>query len=457
MGTARSHAPAGIDLRDRLERRTIADPAFWDFADSGARSGGHAYFQYPAMMVPELQGALLDDAVAAAPGIRRVYDPFVGSGTVLLESVYRGLSFHGTDINPMAILLCQVKADPPEAVEAWRATRAVLALATELIPGEIEFFGRDKWFLPAVLRDLLRLRDAIRKQKPRRTRRFLWVCLAETIRLVSNSRTSTVKLHIYAPDVLASRRPDALRTFREVVVANCGHVEKHWERFGTRPTEDGEPDRAAAVTLLQGSVDSRWTAPKLADVLMTSPPYGDNTTTIPYGQHSYLPLQFIDPDDIPGGFDQSLIETTHAIDFRSLGGSLREAEKARADLGAKSPALANYLKHLVSRPDLEKKVLAFVRDYDRGFGSALTNLAPGGFAFLTLGERRVGGHIFPLVQVTQELLEARGQCHIATIERRLSRKRMAVRNSIGTTMATESILVMQSPAPEVDAREARTA
>lgn len=458
MVTAQPCVSVGADLRDRLERRTESDPTFWDFADSGARSGGHAYFQYPAMMVPELQGALLDDAVAAAPNIRRIYDPFVGSGTVLLESVYRGLSFHGTDINPMAILLCQVKANPPQTTDAWRAARAVLTAAADIEAGEIEFFGRDKWFVPSVLQDLLRLRQAIGKQRPRRTRRFLWVCLAETIRLVSNSRTSTVKLHIYAPDVLETRRPDALRTFRDVVLANCGHVEQHWARFGARPEHDeAEPAGEPVVTLLQGSVDSRWTAPKLADVLMTSPPYGDNSTTIPYGQHSYLPLQFIDPDDIPGGFDRSLIETTHAIDHRSLGGSIREAEKARADLGAKSPALATYLKHLAGKPALEKKVLAFVRDYDRGFGAALANLSPGGFAFLTLGERRVGGHTFPLVQVTQELLEARDQTYVTTVERRLSRKRMAVRNSVGSTMATESILVMQSPAAEINGAEAQSA
>ena len=30
------------------------------------------------------------------------------------------------------------------------------------------------------------------------------------------------------------------------------------------------------------------------DLIVTSPPYGDNNTTVPYGQYSYLPLQWID-------------------------------------------------------------------------------------------------------------------------------------------------------------------
>ena len=91
-------------LRRRLDARTSVDPDFWSFSHLRSRSGNHALFQYPAMMVPELQGALLDDLRAVSPGSELVYDPFAGSGTVMLESLYRGLEFHGSDINPLAIL-----------------------------------------------------------------------------------------------------------------------------------------------------------------------------------------------------------------------------------------------------------------------------------------------------------------------------------------------------------------
>src|SRR5687767_11343466 len=127
MSTLTSSSVQGSpSLGERLRARTLAEPDFWDFAATGARSGGHAYFQYPAMMVPELQGALLDDLLAVDPAVHQIYDPFVGSGTVLLESLYRGLSFHGTDINPMAILLCQVKAEPPGTDEAKAALARLL-------------------------------------------------------------------------------------------------------------------------------------------------------------------------------------------------------------------------------------------------------------------------------------------------------------------------------------------
>ena len=59
------------------------------------------------------------------------------------------------------------------------------------------------------------------------------------------------------------------------------------------------------------------------DILISSPPYGDNITTVPYGQNAYLPLQWIDLDDIEECVTNSdCLQTTHEIDRRSLGGSV---------------------------------------------------------------------------------------------------------------------------------------
>jgi site-specific DNA-methyltransferase (cytosine-N4-specific) len=48
-----------------------------------------------------------------------------------------------------------------------------------------------------------------------------------------------------------------------------------------------------------------------ANAVITSPPYGDNDTTVSYGQHSYLPLQWIDFSDIDANIkkDDFLIST----------------------------------------------------------------------------------------------------------------------------------------------------
>ena len=83
--------------------------------------------------------------IAVQPDIELVYDPFAGSGTVMLESLYRGLDFHGSDINPLAILLCQVKADPPTSDAALAGVNEVLRRIKLLDEANVpDFPGIDK-------------------------------------------------------------------------------------------------------------------------------------------------------------------------------------------------------------------------------------------------------------------------------------------------------------------------
>ena len=430
-------------LRDRLSSRTAEDANFWSFSALRNRTGNHALFQYPAMMVPELQGALLDDLIAVQPDIELVYDPFAGSGTVMLESLYRGLDFHGSDINPLAILLCQVKADPPTSDAALAGVNEVLRRIKLLDEANVpDFPGIDKWFKPEIKRGLALVREGISQLPDLKTRRFLWVCMAETIRLVSNSRISTFKLHAYSEKEIERRGSDAIKAFGMVAKLNVERLKLHWDRMCLLSQNKTVPK----ALLLPGSVSDPWIAPRHADVLMTSPPYGDNKTTVPYGQHSYLPLQWICHDDIPGTFDSALLESTHRIDLLSLGGSLKKADMAREELCEASPTFRLYLRDLDEFPPLRKKVLSFVRDYRKALMDVRTRLVDGAFCFLTLGERRVGKRTFPLVEITRELLLSDGHEYVTTIERALpgSRKRMAAKNSEGSTMAQEWIMITRS-------------
>lgn len=430
-------------LRRRLDARTSVNLDFWSFSHLRSRSGNHALFQYPAMMVPELQGALLDDLRAVSPGSELVYDPFAGSGTVMLESLYRGLEFHGSDINPLAILLCQVKANPPTVATGEAAVSRVAARTAAIKSPTVPVFaGVDKWFKPEIKAGLAQLRAAILDEEALVDRQFLWVCLAETIRLVSNSRISTFKLHTYTLEEIARRESDAIKVFKSVGSQNVAHLKQHWSRLELLP----ESRRTPRVLLLPGSISDPWVAPRQADVLMTSPPYGDNKTTVPYGQHSYLPLQWIAHADIPGAFDETLMESTHRIDLLSLGGSLKEADASRDALCEKSATLRGWLPKIDVKPALRKKVLSFVRDYQRALSDLSPRLKDGAFCFFTLGERRVGKQTFPLVDITRELLVADNHEEVMTIERVLpgSRKRMAAKNSQGATMAQEWVLVTRS-------------
>jgi hypothetical protein len=142
-----------VQLRDRalcskLDALASHDNDFWAFRGNARRDHGHGLMQYPAMMVPQMVAALLSAVCNTESELRQVADPFVGSGTVLTETTLRGLDFIGCDINPLAILLCRVKAGPifPEAMT--ERAEACLARARKMSVSkvDVQFAGRDKWF-----------------------------------------------------------------------------------------------------------------------------------------------------------------------------------------------------------------------------------------------------------------------------------------------------------------------
>jgi site-specific DNA-methyltransferase (cytosine-N4-specific) len=299
------------------------------------------------------------------------------------------------------------------------------------------FLHRDKWFGEHVVADLSRIRGAIQDVTDLDMRRFLWICLAETVRRVSNSRMSTFKLHAYDQRTLETRAPDALQTFELVGIGNARRAGQHWQAFEQLGEQPVPP------TLLRADVFESFAAPKLADAVMTSPPYGDNHTTVPYGQHSYLPLQWMDIDDIPGTDSSSLLATPGTLDTASLGGSRAYSRELIEQVPRDVPSTTELFESLAGSPALEAKVSRFVDDYRRSLQTISDRLRVGGVSFFTLGERRVKGIELPLVAMTQEILESVGHIHVTTVTRRLQRKRMAGKNRSGVTMTTEYVLIMR--------------
>jgi len=438
---------ADVLLKTRLRSQAALDPDFWSFKKDAIRENTHAFFQYPAMMVPQMLARLLSDVQAVRPEIRSVFDPFAGSGTVLTEAMLRGLDFYGRDINPLAVLLCRVKAGPFD-VEKLRDRAARLRDRITMDSGqsiEVRFKGWHKWFRKDVAIRLSRIVRGIRKENCLWSRRFFWIALAETTRLVSNSRTSTFKLHIRPTHESNHRALRPERTFGEILESNINQLEaKRGLLQGMNKLASSHYTGVAKVDL--GDSSTIWNANNRPqyDLLITSPPYGDNTSTVPYGQHSYLPLQWIDLADVEPKVNRDLVSNTHAIDSRSLGGSRKDAIKGSLDVQRRSPSLAKVLKELGSiRPEAQGRVAAFFRDLNRSIDPILSHLKPNAYMFWVVGNRRVAERLIPLQDILTELLCDRKAVCVTTFERRIHSKRMAVRNDTAQTMRKETILVLR--------------
>jgi hypothetical protein len=428
----------------------LASDDKWAFRSWAAREQSHGLFQYPAMMVPQMQRELMRQ-MADESDATSAYDPFVGSGTTMAEAMLQGLDFTGSDINPLAVLLCRAKAGPffITALAAAGDRVRVAACSARTTTVAVDWNGWEKWFRRDVAIELSRLRRAIRAETLMSTRRFLWVSLAETVRLVSNSRTSTVKLHIRPEKEIRAREIDVCDVFQRIFTRNLERFREHRDALREKGLLTSQGYYVGEVALFlhnvsDGLCPSADEAP--CEILLTSPPYGDNVTTVPYGQHAFLPLQWIDLEDIDEHAGQRFLASTHAIDSMSLGAPTRGALEAVVGARATSPALDGVLSALEGEPpDRARRVAAFWRDLDACLDHILAALKPGSLMAWTVGNRRVGGLQVPMDEILADLLTHRGCEPITTLTREIPdcRKRMASRNSVTTTMTAERVLVLR--------------
>ena len=81
----------------------------WDFRKANTKQYTHCFHPYPAMMIPQVAGRIIDEF---GEGAKLLFDPYCGTGTSLVEANIRGINAIGTDINPLARLIAKVKTTP---------------------------------------------------------------------------------------------------------------------------------------------------------------------------------------------------------------------------------------------------------------------------------------------------------------------------------------------------------
>lgn len=418
------------------------ESAPWDYHRQSYRYGLHGLIKYPAMMVPQMQGDLLDAALRANPSIVDVLDPFVGAGTTLVESLARDLNFTGLDINPLAILACQAKSGPffGQAYASKVTTLLERVSCDSAKSIDADFPERCKWFSPTASIHLSRIRRAICSESRLWARRLMWLAFADTVRAVSNSRGSTYKLHIRRPEEHAEI-PGAIEHFREIIRDSVIRVQWHEEDLRNRGVMQRGRVLRSINTFCSSVTDFSECRTAFADLIITSPPYGDNRSTVSYGQFSYLQLRWIPEEDLP--LTAAAFQNAYSIDGRSLGGSLRGSLQHAEQLRTASTAARNFIDALaiLKRRDLMSKSLAFLRDYERSLMCASNLLRSGGYGIWTVGDRMVGGVRLPLGEITTEILERFGMPTQGHIQRTISQKRSPQRNSKGSTMNEERVLI----------------
>lgn len=401
---------------------------------------------YPAMMVPSVQEPIIETLSVALNKNVSLIDPFMGASNTLVTGMKYGMNVFGQDINPLSILLSQVKTTFYSIEELNDAEKRLISYMNVDTSSDIEitFININKWFTNTIQIELSKIFRAIRNEQSIKIRKFFWVVLAETIRLTSNDRTSTFKMHMRPIEEINSRQISALKTFTSVSKKNIKNIGDYLSvLLSNGHIKNGKYTKNADV--VWGDTNAEIKTDKTFNLLVTSPPYGDNQTTVTYGQFSYLPLQWIPIEDIDNTISIDYLKTAQSIDNKSLGGQIKENVKDIEErVFEKSKTLKRFINQFKDEERKKaEKVTRFINDLDNSIDKMLPKMNKDSFLVWTIGNRNVNKQVVKNDLILKELFTDKGVSLFTDLEREILSKRMPGRNNFSNMMSKEKILIFK--------------
>lgn len=404
----------------------------WDFKASNTKEYTHCYHNYPAMMIPQIARKLIED-YAPKSGVKFIFDPYMGSGTTLVEASIKGINSVGFDINPLAIQVAQSKIELFDIEEIEASQSTIEYKISEYTDGCITYNAEDFnhitksdfWYSEDSLLRLKYLSDTIAMLASNNVKPFFNIALSETIREVSYTRNGEFKRYRIAADKIDSFKPKVFDIFIDKVSRNIIGLtdfircNKHF----------------VAKALKCNSVDgipSEIIAEQTIDMVVTSPPYGDSRTTVAYGQFSRWASEWFRHDNAKN------------IDKILMGGTPNK------NIIIKSKTINTELNQ-IKEADQKRyiEVVTFLDEYKRSMINVAKTIKKGGRACYVVGNRNVKGIQIPLDYFTAEVFEDCGFKHEKTIVRSIPNKRMPSKTSPTnkkginvSTMTAEYIVIM---------------
>lgn len=400
-------------------KRTYVDEL--SFHGQRLLSGRHRMHPYPAMLHPLLIQKLLSDYRTPQD---IVFDPFCGSGSVLLTAAKNSHHAIGFDINPLALLIAKAKTTSydPDLLhhETLDLKHQLQASSTIDIP---PIKNIDYWYGPSVVEGLGKIRGVLLANSYV-YRELYTVCFAYICRKLSFARNQEFKRY---------RRPDVSQhaASGEVIEVFLSHLDEVC--LNLDDGHNGEPKCDLYLVNAQKPFKSRLKY----DFVISSPPYGDHRTTVAYGQYCSFGNEWsrgLNPFN----------SINYQVDAEGLGKRT-----------ASHPWLVKcqILQTTLDRIDRQKQERALdVENYFNGYFSVLQNVASNlnrhGRICMVVGNRHVAGVEIPLDQITAWMLTQLGLGFQDIFVRNISNKVMPLQNSPsniagrrGKTMTQEYIVV----------------
>ncbi|MDI6786557.1 MAG: DNA methyltransferase [bacterium] len=192
-----------INLKNKLQNIPI--DYSWSFADKTIKDTSyitHGYYTYPAKFIPQLASRLINEYSKEGDII---IDPFMGSGTTVVEAIINNRIGIGTDINEIAYLVAKVKTTTIDIANISQEFNNIEFSLQDRLNGNYDRFlekanklvpENDRiayWFLPKQKEKLLIIFARILEIKEDNIRNFFLIGFAQILKSCSIWLQKSVK------------------------------------------------------------------------------------------------------------------------------------------------------------------------------------------------------------------------------------------------------------------------
>lgn len=411
-----------------MYRRTFTDE--WDFRDANTKEFSHGFHTYPAMMIPQVARKLIEEYCPEEGDLNLLFDPYMGSGTSLVEASIRGIKSIGTDLNPLARFMAKVKTTQIGIAEIEQVYSDIIDSMENYTPqyGRYTYDHITKhefWYSKENLDKLSYLTEIIDNIENPDIKDFFKLSLSELIRESSYTRNGEFKRYRMTEERIKTFEYDPLINLAKKLNRNIEGLKEinQINNWGTAMIEDFNSINEIPVDLIpEGSID----------MVVTSPPYGDSRTTVAYGQFSRWANEWFK------------FENAKNLDSVLMGG------KKATSFDWKSESIIEELNKIKSIDEKRYcEVMSFLDDYKKSIKHVATSIRKGGRICYVVGNRTVKEVQIPLDYFTAEMFEKEGFMHNYTFVRAIPNKRMPSKTSPSnvkganvSTMTAEYIVIM---------------
>ncbi len=345
--------------------KELVDQIDWGFGDANTKELTHEIHRYSGKYIPQIARTAIE--LISSPG-EKVLDPYVGSGTTLLEANMSSRHSIGIDLNPLAVLISKVKITPvPERdlhelknyfedlvnkIYLYKSKQSSFLEKLDSVAFNIANDSRlnddwyKKWFSSETLEELLILDAHIKKYPKKDGSDIAMVSFSNILRKCSNA-------HSGYPNVMLDRNKNnkisPLPHFLKSLKETTGKIEKLNNIF----------KKEVEIEVVHGDARQLEIEDDSIDAVVTHPPY---IGSIPYAEYGTLSLKWL-------GFEPKEID-------QKLTGGKRQS------------------KDVVER---------FVAGYKEMLSESYRVLKPKRHMFILIGDPTIKGQFIDLARITKEL------------------------------------------------------